>query len=149
VQEIGHSLLRYESLEGVPASIRQRVLNYLVDKLKLLFPEHLQLLLDDEITSIDLRWIGFRLHDQHLTTIGSLCPSLRSLKFDKAPKLTRAAFQGLANNCHRITQLIIPESTIGDEILAMIVHGCPLLSHVSLKNCEGITALGIVTLGAC
>jgi hypothetical protein len=76
---LGESLLRYESLGGFPVDMRERVFDYLARDLRLLYPQHLEVLLDDEFVALDFTALERpgkvnKTNDAYLKLVGDRCP---------------------------------------------------------------------------
>ncbi len=150
IEVIGNSLLQYESFEGVPLIVRQRVLAYL-QEMDILLPSHLTLLLNSEFTHLDLSRTAQSASsgriDYDLTSVGGRCPNLRNIELKGCRDLHEASFQALAQ-CHSLTRISLDDCVkLSDSTVSALVFGCPLITYFSAQNCLLLTEASLLYLG--
>jgi hypothetical protein len=159
---LGESLLRYESLAGYPLQMRQKILDYLVTDLHLLFPEHLSALLDDEFTSLDLsglvssRSLGGsssssskanKTRDEHITQVGHLCPRLKEINLSRAVRITNFSLSESIAKCLqvrvvcRVSCVVCRVSCVVCRVSCVVCRVSCVVCRVSCVVCRGLTEI--------
>jgi len=146
IKVVAESLLRYESLEGVPQFIREDILKCFLYDFRLLYPDHLRLLLCEEFESLDLSCLP-TIRNKHLQIISAKSPRVKELNIANAKKLRKVGLESIAN-CHQLTHLVVDDcSNLEDFSMTAIIEGCPLLTDFSARRCLSITSTTLHSLG--
>jgi hypothetical protein len=88
------------------------VLAYLVSELRLLYKEHLEVLLDTEFVALDFSGLARngaenKLKDAHLKIVGEKCPRLREINLTGAVKLKPSGLSDGLSKCHMVPHSLL------------------------------------------
>lgn len=118
--------------------LRKEILEYLVSELRLLYPEHLDVLLDQDIDALDFSGLATvehrsKLKETHLQIVGAKCPRLKSIDLTGAVKLSSKGFAEGISKCHQVQyhcSTLFPTQIISNSI----APSCNALSPMTVLD---------------